>query len=245
MSRSKSLRAVEGILNLSKVILQALAGLILILTGTAGYSGAVTSGNEFDQDGSPLVALTFDDGPHATLTPRLLDILAKEDTPATFYVVGKMVSESPEVAQRIVDEGHEIGNHSWTHPDLRKLSDEKINKELANTAKAIEKHTGSQPYSTRPPYGGLNARVAKAIPREYQPVVLWTVDPKDWQKPGIQKIVERVVGEAKPGSILLLHDIHEESVEAVPKIIGELRNKGFKFVTVSQILTTKHTVDLE
>lgn len=210
-----------------------------------GKPGAVSIGKEFDEDGVPLVALTFDDGPHGKFTPELLDTLARENTVSTFYVVGRMVEENPEVARRMVEEGHEIGNHTWSHPDLRKISDKKINEELKRTAKAIEEATGSLPYSTRPPYGAVNGRVLQSIPRQSKPVVMWTVDPQDWRKPGVQTVVKRVVEGCRPGAIILLHDIHKETILAVGEIIRQIKMKGYRFVTVSQILSTTDQLDLQ
>lgn len=226
-----------------------LLGGVALFAGTTfpleGGTGAVISGNEFDEDAFPLVALTFDDGPHSTLTPKLLDILSREKVDATFYVIGRLVQQYPLIVQRMTEEGHEIGNHTWTHPDLRKISDKKIIDEMAKTSKVIKQVTGHLPYSMRAPYGGINDRVFRQIPKEDRPVVMWTVDPRDWKKPGVQTVVSRVVEGCKPGAIILLHDIHQETIEAVPQIIQRLRAKGYKFVKVSQILATKSTIDLK
>jgi peptidoglycan/xylan/chitin deacetylase (PgdA/CDA1 family) len=219
--------------------------LSLVSLSSRGLGGTVAEGNAFDDQGRPQVALTFDDGPHGTLTPRLLDILHQTKTPATFYVVGRMIQQSPDILQRMAREGHEIGNHTWSHPDLRKLSPDKIKSELKKTDEAIYKATGMRSYSMRPPYGAISRRVLDSIPPENTPVVMWTVDPQDWKKPGSDVIVKRITEACRPGAILLLHDIHEGTIGAVEEIIGRLREQGYRFVTVSQILTSKNSISLE
>lgn len=221
--------------------------LLIFATQALSWGGSiktVSEGVTHDADGVPLVALTFDDGPHKTLTASLLDILAEEEVVATFYVVGRMVEQSPDLVSRMAEEGHEIGNHTWSHPDLRKLSAEKIRNEIARTSESIREATGSLPYSIRPPYGAVNDRVLKAIPEESAPVVMWTVDPHDWKKPGKSVVEERVVEKCRPGAIILLHDIHEGSVLAVRSIIRRLKERGYRFATVSQMLPNKNTIDL-
>lgn len=210
-----------------------------------GEAQAVTKGNEYSPDGTPLVALTFDDGPHPDLTPRLLDILRDKGAVATFYVVGRSAKQYPEILNRIALEGHEIGNHTWSHPDLRKLSPSKIRQELERTSEAIFSITGEKPYSMRPPYGSYNKKVGANIPSELFPVVMWSVDPQDWKKPGVSVVTKRVLDGVKPGSILLLHDIHPETIQAVPAIVEGLIQKGYKLVPVSELLSRRTVINLE
>ncbi len=185
----------------------------------------------------PVVALTFDDGPHATLTPKLLDILAREHVHATFFVLGTNVSLYPDIARRIVAEGHEIANHSWNHPSLPKVSAERLDRELRRTTELIEQTTGQKVTMMRPTYGALNDRVKKALLNDYKlDVILWSVDPRDWKRPGASVVARRMVSGAHPGAILLAHDIHPGTIEAVPQVISDLKAKGYSFATMSELL---------
>ena len=185
----------------------------------------------------PLLALTFDDGPHPELTPRLLDILRHEGVRATFYVIGRNVQTYPEIARRIVAEGHEIANHSWSHPRLTALSSARLRSELSQTSDVIQRVTGRRPTNMRPPYGAINDRVRQAIYRDHGlDVIMWSVDPLDWKRPGAEVVRRRMVEGAAPGGILLAHDIHPGTIEAMPGTIKDLKAKGYGFATVSQLL---------
>lgn len=190
----------------------------------------------------PIVALTFDDGPHPQLTPKLLDILRDNGVRATFFVVGRNVAAHPDIAHRIIAEGHEIANHSWSHPALTGLGTTGINREISSTSDAIQRATGRQPTLMRPPYGAVNDRVRQNIMRDNGlDVVLWSVDPLDWKRPGAEVVRQRLVAGATPGGILLAHDIHPGTVEAVPGVIRDLKAKGYGFATVSQLLAMQET----
>jgi peptidoglycan/xylan/chitin deacetylase (PgdA/CDA1 family) len=185
----------------------------------------------------PVVALTFDDGPHPEFTPRLLDILRHEGIRATFYVIGRNVQTYPEIARRIVAEGHEIANHSWSHPRLTALSASRLKTEMENTSDIIQKVTGRRPTNMRPPYGAINARVEQALLQKHGlDVIMWSVDPLDWRRPGAEVVRQRLVDGATPGGILLAHDIHPGTIEAMPGTISDLKTKGYGFATVSQLL---------
>jgi peptidoglycan/xylan/chitin deacetylase (PgdA/CDA1 family) len=185
----------------------------------------------------PIVAMTFDDGPHKTLTPRLLDILKERGIKATFFVVGRNVVEYPDIAKRIVDEGHEIANHTWSHPWLTRLSDTSVRTQLQRTSDAVEKITGKKPAMFRPPYGALTKRQRTWIFKDFgYPEVLWTVDPLDWKRPGVSVVTNRIVEGASPGAIILAHDIHESTVDAMPGTLDQLLAKGFEFATVSELI---------
>ena len=148
----------------------------------------------------PVVALTFDDGPHPEFTPRLLDILRHEGIRATFYVIGRNVQTYPEIARRIVAEGHEIANHSWSHPRLTALSASRLKTEMTNTSDIIQKVTGRRPTNMRPPYGAINDRVRQTITRDHGlDVIMWSVDPLDWKRPGAEVVRRRMVEGATPG----------------------------------------------
>lgn len=187
-----------------------------------------------------LVALTFDDGPHPELTPRLLDILRQNGVRATFYVIGRNVETYPEIARRIVAEGHEIANHSWSHPRLTSLGASRLRNELTSTSEIIQRVTGRRPTNMRPPYGAINDSVRNSILREHgMDVIMWSVDPLDWKRPGAEVVRRRLVEGATPGGILLAHDIHPGTIEAMPGTISDLKAKGFGFATVSQLLALK------
>ncbi len=192
--------------------------------------------SEVNVDG-PYIAMTFDDGPHATNTPKLLEMAAKRHIKLTFFVLGQCVEQNPSVLQREVAEGHEIGNHSWSHPDLAKLSDEAVRSQLRRTEDLIVKTAGVKPTLMRPPYGELTKRQRIWVNHEFNyKVILWDVDPLDWKRPGSNIVAQRIIAGARPGSIILSHDIHPPTIAAMPQVFDALLAKGFKFVTVSELL---------
>lgn len=185
----------------------------------------------------PYVALTFDDGPHATLTPKLLTILRDRNVKATFYVLGPNAKRNPGIMQRMVAEGHELGNHSWTHRVMSKAPTEAMMKEFQDTQDAIVASCGVAPKSQRPPYGAMTKPQRALLKEKFgYPCILWDVDPLDWKKPGSSVVASRILSGARNGSIILLHDIHAGSVDAVPAVLDGLLAKGYTFVTVSQLL---------
>lgn len=185
----------------------------------------------------PYIAMTFDDGPSATLTPKLLDILAAHRIKATFFVIGENVVQHPEVVARAAREGHEIGNHSWSHPNFGKMSDDGVRGQLQRTDEAIKGATGARPTLLRPPYGSITARQKRWIHDEFgYQIILWDVDPYDWKRPGPSVVRNRILKETQPGSIVLSHDIHPGTIEAMPSTFDALAAKGFRFVTVSELI---------
>ena len=191
----------------------------------------------------PYIALTFDDGPHVFLTPRLLDTLKAKGIHATFFVVGQNVKEYPAILKRAIAEGHEIGNHSWSHPNFGKMSDEAVKSELNRTSDAIEAAIGKRPTLMRPPFGSYTKAQGKWFHDEMGfTTVLWDVDPEDWHDPGPSVVIDRVLNGwprstgVRKGSIVLSHDIHKGTVEAEPELIDKLIAKGYKFVTVSELI---------
>jgi peptidoglycan-N-acetylglucosamine deacetylase len=192
--------------------------------------------NSVHTDG-PYIAMTFDDGPSATLTPKLLDLLAARHIKATFFVIGENVAEHPEIVERAAREGHEIGNHSWSHPNFGKMSAESVRSQLRRTDDAIKNATGKRPTLMRPPYGSITDREKHWIHDEFgYQIILWDVDPYDWRRPGPAVVRNRILKETQPGSIVLSHDIHPGTIEAMPSTFDALEAKGFKFVTVSELL---------
>ena len=186
---------------------------------------------------SPVVALTFDDGPHPENTPRLLDILRSRQVKATFFVTGKNSQRYPSILRRISLEGHEIGNHTMTHDKITQMSQSQIRYEIGATSQAVRSATGVSPRSFRPPYGATSEGLNSWIKKEFGlPSILWSVDPQDWKKPGVNVVTSRLVNGANRGGILLLHDIHASSVAATPGAIDQLKRRGFRFLTVSQLI---------
>jgi peptidoglycan/xylan/chitin deacetylase (PgdA/CDA1 family) len=186
----------------------------------------------------PYIAMTFDDGPHAALTPKLLGLLAAHHIKATFFVIGQNAAEHPEIVARAAQEGHEIGNHSWSHPNFAKMSDEGVRRELRKTDDVIRAATGTRPTLMRPPYGSITARQKKWIAGEFgYKIILWDVDPLDWKRPGPAAVCNRILRATRPGSIVLSHDIHAGTIEAMPATLNQLEAKGFKFVTVSELIS--------
>ncbi|WP_181149700.1 polysaccharide deacetylase family protein [Arthrobacter sp. MYb227] len=178
------------------------------------------------------VALTFDDGP-GPKTGKLLDDLKKANAPATFFVVGPNAKNRPEILKRMIAEGHEVGNHTWNHRSLPSLNSAKIRSEIDRTNEAIAAAIGEPASLLRPPYGAhdsITDRLAQA------PVILWDVDTLDWKYRNADKVVAETISQTRPGSIVLMHDIHASTVAAVPRILSQLKAKGYTFVTVSELL---------
>jgi peptidoglycan-N-acetylglucosamine deacetylase len=185
----------------------------------------------------PYIAMTFDDGPSPETTPRLLDILKQRNIKATFFMIGQNAERNPAIVKRILAEGHEIGNHSWTHPQLSKLADDRVTEEINKTQNAIKDASGYTPVLMRPPYGAITARQKEWIEKQFGlSVIIWSVDPFDWKRPGASVIEQRILSGARPGAIVLSHDIHKQTVDAMPATLDALAAKGFKFVTVSQLI---------
>jgi peptidoglycan-N-acetylglucosamine deacetylase len=192
--------------------------------------------NSCNVDG-PYIAMTFDDGPSPHLTPRLLDILKERGIKATFFVVGQNAAEYPDILRRMAFEGHEIANHSWSHPALTKLGAEGVRKQIENTSDVIAKVTGKRPVLMRPPYGATSSILNKRLTEEYGlKVILWSVDPLDWRYRNSNRVYNSIVQNTHPGSIILTHDIHATTVAAMPVTLDALSAKGYKFVTVSELI---------
>lgn len=181
------------------------------------------------------VALTFDDGPGED-TGKLLDMLREHGARATFFVVGQMAAAPGGAAllRRIAREGHEIGNHSWTHAQLTALSQHGIAQELQRTGDLVRFATGVRMHLMRPPYGSTDSRVAAESRRRGLAQILWNIDTYDWRD-RVPSIVAKRASRAKPGSVVLMHDIHRTTVKAVPRVLEALTRKGYRLVTVSEL----------
>jgi peptidoglycan/xylan/chitin deacetylase (PgdA/CDA1 family) len=175
------------------------------------------------------VRLTFDDGPAPTATSAVLDTLAAWGAKATFYVTGSMAAARPALVRRASAEGHRIGNHSWSHPDLTTLTRAQVRSQLQRTTDVIRQATGNAPTEWRPPYGATNDLVeAAAQDVGLSSMVLWTVDPRDWADPPATTIRDRVLQRVRPGSVVLLHDATGQNTpEALPMILEGLARAGY------------------
>ncbi|MEI3146633.1 MAG: polysaccharide deacetylase family protein [Merdibacter sp.] len=180
----------------------------------------------------PMVAITFDDGPNPATTPELLDLLKEYNVRCTFFMVGKNAEANPDIVKRICAEGHELGNHSWDHPDLSVLSRQEIIEQLQSTDDAVFKACGHDPVYIRPPFGAMSDTYHDSVDRDS---ILWTIDTRDWESHDASKIKKVIDTYVSDGSIILLHDIHEDSVKAMKSVIPDLLEKGYQLVTVGDL----------
>ena len=191
----------------------------------------------FQNSKQPLIALTFDDGPKKETTPKILDTLEKYGAHATFFVVGKKAKSCPEILKRQIANGHEIANHTYSHPMLTKLSPKNIEAEVFKTDKIVENIVNRKPQLLRAPYGSVNNKVKEIVNK---PLIYWSIDTKDWQTKNAQKTVDTVLKKATDGDIVLMHDIVASTPKAAEKIVVELTNRGFLLVTVSEMFELKN-----
>lgn len=182
------------------------------------------------------VALTFDDGPSAEVTPRILKTLKEHNAKATFFMLGNQVDFYPELARKVAEEGHEIGNHSKSHPNLSKLGSDKIKQEMDYTREKIEEATGITPHLLRPPYGAYNDKFVAYAKEHEASIILWSVDSLDWKIRNAYSVKNKVESNVAPGGIVLMHDIHVSTADALPELLTKLEKEGYQFVTVSQLL---------
>ncbi|MGO4547576.1 N-acetylmuramoyl-L-alanine amidase [Paenibacillus sp. 2TAB23] len=194
------------------------------------YNGSAEDGKQ--------VALTFDDGPDTEITSEILDILKENEIKATFFIMGKQAKAHPEMVKRIVKEGHVIANHSWSHPNFNKLTIEESLKQIKDTQDQLEAISGLRPLLFRPPYGELNEERVQAVHELNMAVVNWSVDTMDWSGNTASDILKIVDKQMYPGGIVLQHSTgkRENTVEALELMIPQLRDKGYTFVTVSEML---------
>jgi peptidoglycan/xylan/chitin deacetylase (PgdA/CDA1 family) len=185
------------------------------------------------------IALTFDDGPGPVFTPQVLSILQRYKAHATFFCVGEWVHLYPGLVEQTFRAGNVIGDHTWSHPDLTKLSPDTVRWQLSSTSSAIQSAIGSQPTLFRPPYGATDSAVVSVASQLGLLQVLWTIDSRDWALPGVNAIVDTVLSHATNRSIVLMHDgggDRSETILALPLILSALQQRGFTFVTVPQLL---------
>lgn len=182
-----------------------------------------------------MIAITLDDGPHKTNTLRVVEMFEKYNGRATFFQLGKNIELYPDVVKTVYEHGFEIANHSWDHPDLRKKDSAGVNQQVANTQDIIFKITGEEPKLIRPPYGAFNDNVKSVIYNNGMQIALWSVDTEDWKLKDANKIKDAILKNAFDGAVILLHDIHNFSVDGLEMALSELSQRGYQFVTLSTL----------
>lgn len=197
----------------------------------AGPEPAAAGSRAVDCALVPCVALTYDDGP-SSHTPAILDALAERDSAATFFALGSNARAYADTLARMTREGHEIEGHTWSHPSLPGLSAAEVRSQIVESTRALESASGQRITAFRPPYGEFNTQVLAAAG---MPAILWDVDTHDWQRPADETLIARAVEAPKPGSIVLLHDIHAGTARTAGAVIDGLRDRGFSLVTVKQL----------
>ena len=183
------------------------------------------------------VALTFDDGPHPSLTAKALDILKRHGAKGTFFILGQNAARYKSVVARAAAEGHELGVHTWSHIKMNSSSRARVDSEVSRTQNTLASISGTVPRVMRPPYGATNKTLVNHMYNRYgMASILWDVDTLDWRKPGVSKVINTAVNKARPGSIILVHDIHASTIDALEGIVTGLQARGFKLVTVSELM---------
>ncbi|MFS8039067.1 polysaccharide deacetylase family protein [Xanthobacter sp. AM11] len=189
------------------------------------------------------IAITFDDGPNPETTPRLLKMMEQRGIKATFFVLGSRAVAEPGIIRQMQAQGHEVANHSWNHPQLPKIPLAAADKQIADTNATITQITGKAPTFVRPPYGAMTPALRAHLREKFgSTFIYWSVDPLDWKDRNPQLIHDRIVSNVHPGAIILVHDIHPTTVDAMPKTFDDLLAKGYKFVTVSELIAMNKSV---
>ncbi|MEV7602320.1 polysaccharide deacetylase family protein [Kitasatospora sp. NPDC089797] len=213
----------------------AIGALAVALVATGAVAVPADTAEAAGSRSGKVVYLTFDDGPSPAYTPRILSILQRYGVHATFFELGENVAAHPSVTAQVARQGHSVQNHSWSHPDLRRLSGGSFGTQVGSTDRAIRRQTGRTPTCLRPPYGAVNSTVRSRAAALGKQVVLWSVDPADWSRPGTAAIRSRVLGNVRPGSVVLLHDgggDRSQTAAALPGILSTLKARGYGFATL-------------
>ena len=227
MRRKSSIR-LKKVIKIFAVLMAA-----IVLCGAAVMRDRLSAKAAGDMEDSRKIAITFDDGPHPYYTEQLLDGLKERGVKATFFVTGMHAEQYPDVIRRMNDEGHLIGNHTYSHMQLSSSNSDVFKEELIRTNDAIEQLTGQEVQYVRPPYGTWDKKFEKEL--NMFPA-LWTVDPLDWCSDNVAGIVQKVTSKVKENSIILMHDEYKSTVTAALQVIDELMEEGYEFVTVDELL---------
>lgn len=210
-----------------------------VITATRGTAFTVSphtpAERPIPRSASRVIALTFDDGPNPMFTPQILRVLGQYRVRATFFCIGQQVQRYPYLLQQMYQAGDEIGNHTWSHPNLTRLPSAAIVQQLRSTSLVIQQATGVPPQIFRPPYGATNARVRGIAAQLGLRQIMWTIDAGDWRHPGVRAIVDAVLANARNGSIVVMHDgggDRSQTVQALPQIIIGLQQRGFTYIVV-------------
>ena len=182
------------------------------------------------------VALTFDDGPTPGVTDRILDELQHRGLHATFFMIGERIQESPDLARRVLAEGHDIGHHTMTHPKLTALPDAKVAGEIEQTLGVMREVLGHQPAWFRPPFGELRRNQAPLVTKHGMRIVFWNVDPRDWSRPSPETITATILTNAAAGSIIVCHDVHDQTADALAAILDGLQERALSPVSLRVLL---------
>ncbi len=188
------------------------------------------------------IALTFDDGPHPRLTGRILDILERYQIKATFFMVGVNVTNYPDAAKAVLAAGHEVGNHTYTHSHLQNMSEDELFRELNMCEDVLDEVCGYRPHLFRPPQGAVNVSVEQCVEEKDYTMILWSLDTRDWENKDTTRIVNRVLSHVGSGDIILMHDYigtKSHTPQALEILIPRLLERGYEFVTVSELLEEK------
>lgn len=234
--RSQYMPRVSALLLLAGLALAVTLGAGSVRTGSASTPAAASAPMAEEEK---LIALTFDDGPSGANTPVLLEGLRQRGVHATFFVVGSMVENQPELAARLVREGHQVGIHTYNHDSpsgLRGLTGEQFDAQVGVTQRMLTALTGQTEFALRPPYGFLDEGVERQAPG---PIILWSVDPEDWKYRNTEKVTAHILSHVQDGDIVLLHDIFPTSVEAALRVIDALQAQGWRFVTVDELFALR------
>ena len=225
-----------------KKITLIITAVLVFFSNSFMYAESINDEEVFIKNGSrdkKLIALTFDDGPHPKETNQVLDVLNKYNVKGTFFIAGKHANWYPNPLVRASKEGHEIGNHTFNHPDITNLTNAQLEEEILKCEEILIKLTGKKPTLFRPPYGSYKQEELASIAKKLNyKIVLWTtVDARDWQNPAAEVIANKIINNAKNGDIILLHDYAtNNTVAALDILIPKMMDQGFEFVTVSQII---------
>ena len=183
----------------------------------------------------PMIAITYDDGPSSTVTPRIIAILEKNNAKATFFMVGSNVGKNASLVKKMADNGYELGNHTWAHKYLPKQSEAERRQALNMTNDAIQQASSVRPKLVRAPYGGVDRATYDTFSALGMPNVLWSIDTLDWKHKNAQMTIDAVLSKVKDGDIILMHDIHSATADASAVLIPELIKRGYQLVTVSEL----------